>query len=173
MQINANKIKKTEVINRVSALSEQYSSIFVVSFEKYNAALMEQFRLELYKASSVLYVAKNSLSKLGFSNTSYKTVSSYLKGTVGLVFTDNPVKVSKILLSFHDKGNFKYLSLVDKKGTSYNETKFKYFAGLPSEEAIKAQLLSLINSVPSRFVKVLKTKNLSLVRILDCKTKTN
>lgn len=173
MQMNANRIKKTEVVDKVSSLSQEYSSVFVVSFEKYNAALMEDFRLQLHNASSVLYVAKNSLSKIGLSETAYKSVSVFLKGSVGLVFTNSPVKISKILMSFHSKGNFKYLSLVDGKGNIYDESRFKYFAELPSEEVIKAQLLGLINSVPSRFIKVLKTKNLSLLRILDCKTKTN
>lgn len=94
--------RKTNYINHLISLCEEYSKILVVQADHVGSRQMQQVRIAL-RDRGVVLMGKNTLVKKGLrqqieKNPKLEVLLDVLKGNVGLVFTnEDPVEIKKVL----------------------------------------------------------------------------
>lgn len=117
---------------------------------------LEKIRRELRQASSEIRIAKNTLLKRAVADTSCESLTDDFTGTTAIVTSyDDPVAPAKVLAKCaEDFKKFQLRSAV-LEGEKITIDDLVALSKLPSREILLGQLLSVMNGVPTAFVRVL------------------
>jgi large subunit ribosomal protein L10 len=160
--------------NTVAALRESLSganSYFLVDYQGLTAGGLSSLRDEMRNNGARLIVAKNTLINLATSDAGHD-FSAALKGPTAIVIPgEDPVGPVKAMVEFrkrNDKGiPTPKAGLLD--GAAIGPDRFEDIAKLPSRLELYAELLGVLQAVPSNMVGVLGGKLQEFVGILDAK----
>ena len=151
-------------------LHERFSKsviVVVADYKGLDVSSMNALRRKLREEDIEFQVAKNTLLIRAAKDTEVALIEDYFKGpsAVALSYTD-PVAPAKILAQFA-KDNQK---LEIKGGVLKNKVldvdAIKALAKLPSREVLLGQLLSVLNEVPTSFVRTIAEIPRSLLNVL-------
>ena len=151
-------------------LHERFSKsaiVVVTDYKGLDVSAMNDLRRKLREEDIEFQVAKNTLLMRAAKDTEVALIEDYFKGpsAVALSYTD-PVAPAKILAQFA-KDNQK---LEIKGGVLKNKVldvdAIKALAKLPSREVLLGQLLSVLNEVPTSFVRTIAEIPRSLLNVL-------
>ena len=151
-------------------LHERFSKsaiVVVADYKGLDVSSMNDLRRKLREEDIEFQVAKNTLLLRAAKDTEVALIEDYFKGpsAVALSYTD-PVAPAKILAQFA-KDNQK---LEIKGGVLKNKVldvdAIKALAKLPSREVLLGQLLSVLNEVPTAFVRTIAEIPRSLLNVL-------
>ena len=151
-------------------LHERFSKsviVVVADYKGLDVSSMNALRRKLREEDIEFQVAKNTLLVRAAKDTEVALIEDYFKGpsAVALSYTD-PVAPAKILAQFA-KDNQK---LEIKGGVLKNKVldvdAIKALAKLPSREVLLGQLLSVLNEVPTSFVRTIAEIPRSLLNVL-------
>jgi large subunit ribosomal protein L10 len=151
-------------------LHERFSKsviVVVADYKGLDVSSMNALRRKLREEDIEFQVAKNTLLIRAAKDTEAALIADYFKGpsAVALSYTD-PVAPAKILAQFA-KDNQK---LEIKGGVLKNKVldvdAIKALAKLPSREVLLGQLLSVLNEVPTSFVRTIAEIPRSLLNVL-------
>ncbi len=151
-------------------LHERFSKsviVVVADYKGLDVSSMNALRRKLREEDIEFQVAKNTLLIRAAKDTEAALIEDYFKGpsAVALSYTD-PVAPAKILAQFA-KDNQK---LEIKGGVLKNKVldvdAIKALAKLPSREVLLGQLLSVLNEVPTSFVRTIAEIPRSLLNVL-------
>jgi large subunit ribosomal protein L10 len=151
-------------------LHERFSKsviVVVADYKGLDVSSMNALRRKLREEDIEFQVAKNTLLIRAAQDTEAALIEDYFKGpsAVALSYTD-PVAPAKILAQFA-KDNQK---LEIKGGVLKNKVldvdAIKALAKLPSREVLLGQLLSVLNEVPTSFVRTIAEIPRSLLNVL-------
>ncbi len=117
---------------------------------------LEKIRRDLREASSEIRIAKNTLLRLAVTDTSCESLTDDFTGTTAIVMSyDDPVAPAKVLAKCaEDFDKFQLRSAV-LEGEKITIDDLVALSKLPSREVLLGQLLSVMNGVPTAFVRVL------------------
>ncbi|MBT8355925.1 MAG: 50S ribosomal protein L10 [Desulfofustis sp.] len=117
---------------------------------------LEKIRRDLRETSSEIRIAKNTLLRLAVTETSCESLSDDFTGTTAIVVSyDDPVAPAKVLAKCaEDYEKFQLRSAV-LEGEKITVDDLVALSKLPSKEVLLGQLLSVMNGVPTAFVRVL------------------
>jgi len=91
-----------------------------------------------------------------------------LSGPVGIFFSENPVAIAKIIEDFTKKREDKFFPLSGVlSGNVLSSSDIKKLASLPTLEALRAQLLGLINAPAKKLLSTLQEPSSRVVRVLS------
>jgi large subunit ribosomal protein L10 len=151
-------------------LHERFSKsaiVVVTDYKGLDVSSMNDLRRKLREEDIEFQVAKNTLLMRAAKDTEVALIQDYFKGpsAVALSYKD-PVAPAKILTQFA-KDNQK---LQIKGGVLKNKVldadAVKALAKLPSREVLLGQFLSVLNGVPSSFVRTIAEIPRSLLNVL-------
>lgn len=117
---------------------------------------LEKIRRDLREADSEIRIAKNTLLKRAVTDTSCESLVDDFTGTTAIVMSyDDPVAPAKVLAKCAE--DFKKLQLRSAvlEGEKITIDDLIALSKLPSKEVLLGQLLSVMNGVPTAFVRVL------------------
>lgn len=139
----------------------------ITNYKGLSSLEMEKLRKKLNKVSSKYLVVKNAIAKRAFGEMGIKDVEQFLKGEIGIDFTDDIIKSSKALLDFSkEHRNFKISSaFIDGKVETGGRVKF--LATIPSREALLGLVVSRMKSPITGFHGVLQGLLRNLVYIVS------
>lgn len=142
--------------------------VIVTDYKGMDVASTNDLRRKL-RASGVEYqVAKNSLLARASRETMVETIKGQFKGPNAIALSyDDPVAPAKVLTDFM-KGNNKLeikVGVLDGKLLSFDD--IKALSALPSREALLSQVLSVMNAVPTSFVRVLSGVPVKFLNLLQ------
>ena len=151
-------------------LHERFSKsaiVVVTDYKGLDVSAMNDLRRKLREEDIEFQVAKNTLLMRAAKDTEVALIQDYFKGpsAVALSYKD-PVAPAKILAQFakdNKKLEIKGGVLKDKV---LDVNAIKALAKLPSREVLLGQLLSVINEVPSSFVRTIAEIPRSLLNVL-------
>jgi large subunit ribosomal protein L10 len=151
-------------------LHERFSKsaiVVVTDYKGLDVSAMNDLRRKLREEDIEFQVAKNTLLLRAAKDTEVALIQDYFKGpsAVALSYKD-PVAPAKILAQFakdNKKLEIKGGVLKDKV---LDVNAIKALAKLPSREVLLGQLLSVINEVPSSFVRTIAEIPRSLLNVL-------
>jgi large subunit ribosomal protein L10 len=141
--------------------------VVVTDYKGLDVSAMNDLRRKLREEDIEFQVAKNTLLLRAAKDTEVALIQDYFKGpsAVALSYKD-PVAPAKILAQFakdNKKLEIKGGVLKDKV---LDVNAIKALAKLPSREVLLGQLLSVINEVPSSFVRTIAEIPRSLLNVL-------
>lgn len=152
-------MNREEKVSVVEELSDKFAkaSIAVVSdYRGLTVSEFEQLRIALKKCDSEVKVAKNTLLRKATQSTEFSSLNDYFKGTTAVTLAyGDPVSPAKALVEFA-KGHAKLRimsAVLGGKVLSVDD--LTALSTLPSKEVLLGQLLSVMQAVPTSFVRVL------------------
>ncbi len=164
MKINEKEMLVNELHERLSrskvAILTDYKGLDVTS--------LTNLRRELREADIEYQVVKNTLLKKASKDTDIALMEDFFKGPTAIALSfDDPVAPAKILSKFakdNDKLEIK-IGVLDGKLLEIND--IEALSSLPSKDALLGQLLSVMNGVPTSFVRVLNEVPRSMLNVLQ------
>jgi large subunit ribosomal protein L10 len=160
--------KKKEIVAELHEKFLKSQVVFVTDYKGLKVSDLTDLRRKLRDGNSEYRVVKNSLLVRASENTPIAVIKEQFKGTTAIAMTGkNPVDPAKILSDFaktNDKLKIRAAAL-DGKFLDFNGV--KALAALPSREVLLSQLLSVMNGVPTAFVRVLNGVPQKMMNLLN------
>lgn len=162
--------ERIQIGNDIAALLTSSNFVYFVSYKGMKVADFTTLRGKLAEAGAECHVLKNRVVRKVAELNGMKALAEYKlsgdtavitgQGDAGAVakVIDNYSKETKGLLSAKC-GYFEGAMLSDKDVAA--------IAGLPSKDALRAQLLGLLVAVPTGLVRVLNAKAASIVNVIN------
>ncbi len=163
-----NREDKAAVVADLSEKFEKAQIAIVTDYRGLTVSALEGLRRELKKSNSELRIAKNTLVKRAIQGTSFEGLQDSLKGTSALTVSyDDPVAPAKALTEFAKDNPELVIRTAVFDGKVLSGAELNALATLPSREALLGQVLSVMNAVPTSFVRVINAVPASIVYTLQ------
>jgi len=159
------RIERIALGQHVTSVFKENQYFFLISYQGLTVAQINSLRNKLADAGSKCQVIKNTYIRLGLLNNGYTIPADWQlqKDTAVVYGAADPCPVAKLLKEFsktNDKVRIKG-GLVDGQLLSASDA--LAVAELPPKEVLQAQLLGLLQAVPTSLVRVLNAKLASIV----------
>jgi large subunit ribosomal protein L10 len=164
---------RPEKANIVLELSETLKSspfVLMTEYRGMKVADFSELRSRLAPAGAEVHVVKNNFLKRAMSDSGFPDVGDQFAGQTAVVTGKADVApVAKIFKTFASEFKLAALKIgfVDRAALSTAE--LETLAELPAREILQAQLLGLLLSPATRFVRLLNEPAAALVRLLNAK----
>lgn len=160
------RTEKREFVATLATVFAETSFVLVGRNAGLTVAAVDDLRRKMKAAGATYKVAKNRLAMRALDGTRFQAISPLLKGPTALAWSTDPVAVAKTAVEFA-KGNDKFVILGGALGTQMlNADGVKALAELPSLDALRAQLLGLLQTPASRIASILQAPGGQVARVL-------
>ena len=162
--------EKIQIGNDIAAMLTSSDFVYFVSYKGLSTAEMNNFRDKLYAAGANCHVLKNRVvRKVAELNGLEALANTKIIGdTAVVVGSGDASAVAKVITEF--TASTKEV-LAPKcgyfEGAMLSAAEIKAIADLPSKDALRAQLLGLLNAVPTGLVRVLSAKAGSIINVIN------
>ena len=163
-------MQRTEKEKLVSSLNRAFQEAAVVVVTRQSGlsvAEMTELRRKMRQAGGGFKVTKNRLARRALSGTKYEGLADLFTGPTAIAFSRDPVAVAKVAVDF-SKANEKLTitggALGDRR---LNADGIKALATLPSLDALRGQLVALVNMPATQVACVLVAPAAQLARVLQ------
>ena len=161
--------EKTVLVNHIQSILDDSNNFFLISYMGLSVAELEELKAELRGQDATLQVHKNTLIKKAAEGKPYSDISNLeLTGGTAVVYSaGEPAEVAKTIKKFaktNEQVEFK-AAFVD--GEVLGADKAVTVADMLTKDQARAQLLGLLNQVPTSLVRVLDQKAASIVYLLN------
>jgi large subunit ribosomal protein L10 len=164
---------RPEKANIVADLSERLTRspfVLVTDYQRMNVNHFADLRNRLAASGAEMHVVKNSFLRRAMSDSGLPDVAENLTGQTAVVTGEKDVApIAKVLKTF--AAEFKIAALkigvVDKSILSTKD--LEILAELPPREILLGQLLGLLMTAPTKFVRVLNEPGAALARLLNAR----
>ena len=157
--------------NIVEDLREKFLKAKVVIITDYNGldvTSLNDLRRELRNAGVEYRVVKNTLLVRASEDTDVALIHDSFKGPSAIALSyDDPVAPAKVLTQFAEKHEKPEIKIGVLNGKVLDLTAIKHLSALPSREVLLARTLSVMNGVPTSFVRVLNSIPISMLNLLQ------
>jgi len=163
-------VKIDEKKRIVEELHEKFSKSEVVILTDYKGLDVDSIndlRKKLRESQIQYQVVKNSLLIRASKDTDVELIKDNFKGpsAIALSFED-PVSPAKVLTKFADENEKLEIKVGVMNGKVLDISAIKALSALPSREVLIGQLLSVMNGVPTGFVRALVDVQRRLLNII-------
>ena len=165
------RTEKRDFVANLAGVFAETSFVLVARNDGMTVAEVSDLRRRMRGAGATYKVAKNRLAALALDGTRFQGITPLLKGPTALAWSRDPVAVAKTAVDYA-RTNDKFVVLGGALGTqSLVPDGIKALSELPSLDALRAQLLGLINSPATRIAGVLQAPAGQLARVFGAYAK--
>ncbi len=163
-----NRTEKSAVIESLRDALADVPSIVVVNYHGLTVSEVEVLRNEMRKAGVTYQVVKNSLVKQAVHETSKAGMAALMKGNTAIAYhAEDPTAAAKVLRTYmrdNEKltvcGGWIEGEVIDAKGVDR-------LADMPGKDELRARFLSVLQGVPTKFVRTLVAGPTQFVQVLQ------
>jgi len=152
-------VNREEKVAEVEELSGKFAKakIAIVSdYKGLTVPVLQELRHDLRRNDAEFRVAKNTLLIRAVEDTEYKGLQEQFVGTTAVTVSyGDPVASAKILTDFAKDHPELKIRTAALEGKLLTEADITALSKLPSKEVLLAQMLSVMNAVPTGLVQVL------------------
>jgi large subunit ribosomal protein L10 len=142
--------------------------VIVTDYKGMDVAATNQLRRKLREAGIEYRVAKNSLLARASKDTGVEAIIDQFKGPNAIALSyDDPVAPAKVLTDFMKANTKLEIKVGVLNGKALNIDDIKALSALPSREVLLARVLSVMNAVPTSFVRVLAGVPVQFLNVLQ------
>lgn len=142
--------------------------VIVTDYKGMDVASTNQLRRKLREAGVEYQVVKNTLLARASKDTGVETIRNHFKGPNAIALSyDDPVAPAKVLTEFVKSNPKLEIKVGVLNGKLLNFDDIKALSALPSREALLSQVLSVMNAVPTSFVRVLAGVPVKFLNVLQ------
>ena len=164
--------EKQYLVEEVSSHLNKSDYVYLANYERITVDEIAELRASLEEYDAEFHVVKNSIFNVAATAKEYPDMSAHLTGQPAIIVGgDNPSGVAKVIGEF-----FKKKDKVDLKVGVLNEkildkAQIEVLAKLPGLEALRAQLLGLLNQPGTSLVRIFNAVPQSVVNVLQAKVR--
>ncbi len=160
--------EKQNVVQELADKLDRAAVVIATDYKGLNVADISALRRKLREAGCEYQVAKNTLLIRASKDTDSALLEDVFKGPSAIAINfDDPVAPAKVLVEFardNDKLEIKAGAMAGKR---MELDDIRALSALPSREALLGQVLSVMNGVPTSFVRVLNGNISNLMNVLQ------
>jgi large subunit ribosomal protein L10 len=166
--------EKKYLVREVAERLKSSDYMFLTNYYRITVSETADLRALLAKEGAEFHVIKNTILQQAVKDLEMPEVDEMLDGPIAMVSGgDNPSGVAKILQKFHKDKN-----KVEVKGGALGERvltaeEIDALSKLPSLDALRAQLMGLLNTPAQQFVGILNAVPQSVVTVLKAYSEKN
>lgn len=148
--------KKKEITEDIHEKFSRSSIVILTDYKGLDVASLTELRRKLREAGVEYKVAKNTLLRRASEDTDVAPLRDRFTGpsAVAISYTD-PVAPAKVLTDFAKSNEKLEIRSAVMQGKVLELSDIKALSALPSRDVLLAQVLSVMNAVPTSFVRVL------------------
>jgi len=162
--------EKTSIVADLSNKLRSSAFVLVTDYQHMKVADFSELRNRLAPAGAEMHVVKNNFLKRAMADSGFPDVSDQLVGQTAVVTGENDVApVAKIFKIFATEFKIADLKIGFVDRTVLSTAELETLAELPPREILQAQLLGLLLSPATRFVRLLSEPGAALARLLKAK----
>lgn len=163
------RIERISLGEHVTGLFKESEYFFLISYQGLSVAQLGDLRKKLYEQGGNCQVIKNTYIKLGLLNNGQNLPADLkLHGDTAVVYgTNDPCPVAKVLQEFSKQFDKVALKGGLIEGQFLSPADALAIADLPSKDALRSQLLGVLQAVPTNLVRTLNAKLASVVYVLQ------
>ena len=163
-----NREEKASFVEELQGKLSQANLAIVADYQGLKVSAFEELRRELKKRDSEVRVAKNTLLRRAVQGTSLEVLTPFFTGATAITVSfSDPVASAKAVTNFvkdHPEFEIRSASL---DGNQLSASDLVALSKLPSKEVLLSQLLSVMQAVPTGFVRVLNGVPQKMVYVLQ------
>jgi large subunit ribosomal protein L10 len=160
--------RKQQIAQDLHERFERAKVVILTDYKGLNVAAMTELRRRLREAGIDYQVVKNSLLERASVDTLAARIKDEFKGPSAIALSyEDPVAPAKVLTQFAKENDKLKIRVGVLNGRAMREADIKNLANLPSREVLLAQVLGVLNAVPTALVRVLNAVPGGLVNVLN------
>ncbi len=163
------KQQKAEQLEALNQLFEEATTVILTRYTGISAPKLTELRKRFTEAGAKYQVVKNTLARRALQGTKMEFLTEYFKGPVAMaVGFDDPSAPAKVLTKAVKDADYKLLETVigALESSKIEPEGLEDLAKMPGKLELRAQLLGLMNAVPSKFVRTLNEVPEGFARLL-------
>ena len=165
-----NRSEKNKFVSDIQDEFNKSSTVIVANYSGLNVKEIEELRKAMRDNGAKFKVIKNSLTKIALANTKIKSITELFNGPTAVAYSSDPIASAKIAVKYAKKFNkFKIIGGAFEN-EKIDEEKISFLASLLSLEAIRSQLVGLLNAPAQKMASVLVASAGQLTRLINTKT---
>jgi len=142
--------------------------LIVTDYKGLRVEPLNELRRKLRDAGIEYQVVKNTLLRRACEDTDVALIQDSFKGPSAIALSyDDPVAPAKVLTQFAKENEKLELKIGVMGGKVIDLKGIRALANLPSREVLLSQLLSVMNAVPTSFVRVLSAVPSGMLNVLQ------
>jgi large subunit ribosomal protein L10 len=159
--------KKAAVIEDVKGRLEGVKTVMLTEYRGLTVQQLSDLRKQLRAVRAEYKVVKNRLAKLAGADLGIEGLRPYLKGPTALVIAkDDPVAVARALTTFARTNQALAIKAGVVDGQLLEIDGIKALSELPSKEALRAQIVGLIQGPLAQLVGLLAAPQREIAYVL-------
>jgi len=160
--------KKKELVEELTDKFSRSAIVIATDFKGLNVTKLNALRRKLGEADVEYQVVKNRLLIRAAEGSDVALMTDTFQGPTGIaVGYDDPVQPAKALVNFAKDNEKLEIKGGVMQGKALDPDAIKSLADMPPREILLAQLLSVMNNVPTGFVRALNNVPERLVYVLQ------
>jgi large subunit ribosomal protein L10 len=160
--------KKAAVIEDVKGRLDGVKTVMLTEYRGLTVQQLSELRKQLRAVRAEYKVVKNRLAKIAGVDLGVEALRSHLKGPTALVIAkDDPVAVAKTLTTFARTNQALAIKAAVVDGQLLEADGIKALSELPSKEAIRAQIVGLIQGPLAQLVGLLAAPQREIAYVLS------
>ena len=169
--LSENKKRKRDLVaSFVELYKKEGNFVFLIDYSGLNAEDNYSIRSQLRAIGANMYVLRNTLNSIALKEAGFDVLSEEVNNQVAAIVSSDSVGVAKIITKAADGDIIKLIAYSDGN-TLYRMDSLSELSKLPSLEVLRAKLLGLLVSIPTKLTSLLLEPSRSLVRVLDARSK--
>jgi large subunit ribosomal protein L10 len=160
------RAEKHEFVTTMHGVFENAAIVIVSHYSGLSVAQINNLRVNIRGVGGNLKVTKNRLVLRALEGTPYQTLTPLFSGPTAIAYADDPVGVAKVAIDYA-KTNAKFVVLGGAVGThALDPDGIKALATLPPLDVLRASIVGLIRTPPTRLAGVLQAPAAQVARVL-------
>ncbi len=160
--------KKKELVEELAEKFSRSEIVIATDFKGLNVSKLNELRRNLREAGVEYQVVKNRLLIRASKDTNVALMTDKFQGPTAIALGyDDPVKPAKALVNFIKDNEKLEIKGGVMGGNVLDVNAIKSLSDMPSREVLLGQLLSVMNNVPTGFVRALNNIPERLVFVLQ------
>jgi large subunit ribosomal protein L10 len=162
--------EKASIVSELSEKLKRSSFVLVTDYRRMKVGDFSELRNRLAPISAEVHVVKNNFLKRAMTDSGFPDAAEELTGQTAVVTGENDVApVAKIFKTFAAEFKIATLKVGFVERAILSAAELEKLAELPAREVLQAQLLGLLLSPATRFVRLLNEPGSALARLLNAK----
>lgn len=157
--------KKDSVDGFASKMSDA-ASVVAAHYAGVTVSQANDFRARARKEGAEMKVMKNTLARLAVKGTALEGITAFLKGQTILIYSKDPVASARLANEFSKENEKLVITGGAMPGQTLDAARVKALANLPSLDALRSQIIGLIQAPATKIAGVLQAPAGQLARVV-------
>lgn len=168
-----NRAEKQDFVDTLHRVFQNTAIVIVTHYTGLSVPELNRLRVGVRSVGGNVKVTKNRLVQRAIEDTPYQSLSPLFTGPTAIAYADDPVAVAKVAVDYA-KTNAQLVLLggamrrhrLDSEG-------IKALSALPSLDVLRAMIVGLIRTPPTRLAGVLQAPAAQLARVMAAYAEKN